>query len=99
MSTTSLKHREFISEPMGEKEVTAVAGIGPAYGEKLTKAGFDKAYVLFGQFLLLKKDKELFIDWLRSNPYPFIFQEVASVSSHHATSAYNCFKEWSEQFI
>ncbi|VDD87667.1 unnamed protein product [Enterobius vermicularis] len=90
MSTTSVKHREFISEPMGEKEVTAIAGIGPTYGEKLTQAGFDKAYVVFGQFLLLKKEKDLFVDWLK---------EVAGVSSHHATSAYNCLKEWSDQFI
>ncbi|VDK73479.1 unnamed protein product [Litomosoides sigmodontis] len=90
MTTTSVKHREFVSEPMGEKEVTAVAGIGPTYGEKLSKAGFDKAYVLFGQFLLLKKEKELFIDWLK---------EVAGVSSNHALSAYNCLNEWSEQYI
>ncbi|VDN85119.1 unnamed protein product [Brugia pahangi] len=90
MTSTSVKHREFVSEPMGEKEVTAVAGIGPTYGEKLSKAGFDKAYVLFGQFLLLKKEKELFVDWLK---------EVAGVSSNHALSAYNCLNEWSEQYI
>uniref|UniRef100_A0A183DS49 Barrier-to-autointegration factor 1 n=1 Tax=Gongylonema pulchrum TaxID=637853 RepID=A0A183DS49_9BILA len=81
--STSVKHREFVSEPMGEKEVTAVAGIGPTYGEKLTKAGFDK-------FLLLKKEKQLFIDW---------FKDITGASSNHALSAYNCLNEWSEQYI
>mgnify|MGYP001065603019 FL=1 len=90
MASTSVKHREFIGEPMGEKEVTAIAGIGPTYGAKLTEAGFDKAYVLFGQFLLLKKDEELFIEWLK---------EQAGVTKQHASSAYNCLKEWGEQFI
>ena len=60
MSSTSQKHRNFVSEPMGEKPVTDLAGIGEALGGRLRDRGFDKAYVVLGQFLLLKKNEELF---------------------------------------
>ena len=60
MSSTSQKHRNFVSEPMGEKPVTDLAGIGEALGGRLKDRGFDKAYVVLGQFLLLKKNEELF---------------------------------------
>ena len=42
MSSTSQKHKNFISEPMGEKGVDELAGIGAVLGERLIEKGFVK---------------------------------------------------------
>ncbi|KPM02717.1 ras-related protein Rab-2A [Sarcoptes scabiei] len=88
--TTSQKHQSFISEPMGEKPVTDLAGIGEVLGKRLSSKGYDKAYVVLGQYLVLKKNEELFIEWLK---------DEASANTKQAKDCYECLTEWCEQFL
>jgi len=90
MASTSQKHRNFVSEPMGEKPVTDLAGVGDTYGQRLESQGFDKAYVVLGQFLVLKKNEELFIEWMK---------DLTKCNSHHATQCYQCLTDWCDAFL
>lgn len=90
MSSTTQKHRNFVAEPMNDKPVTDLAGIGAVNGQKLISEGFDKAYVLLGQFLLLRKDKELFVDWLK---------DLIKCNSKQATDCWQCLGDWCAEFL
>lgn len=63
--TTSQKHRDFEAERMGGKPVGSLAGTEEVLGKKMEERGFDKAFVVLGQFLALKKDEVLFQEWLK----------------------------------
>ncbi|XP_076463852.1 barrier-to-autointegration factor-like [Babylonia areolata] len=88
--STSQKHRNFTSEPMSEKPVTELAGIGEVLGQRLKDKGFDLAYVVLGQFLVLKKNKEMFRDWLK---------DTCSANAKQTSDCYSCLKEWCDNFL
>ena len=104
MSTTSKKHANFISEPMGDKEVSEIAGIGPTYQKRLKEKGFEyvskefkilnnqyfQAYNLLGQFLLVNKDEEMFKEWLK---------EEISMTAKYQKDATECIAEWTRSYV
>ncbi|XP_075255072.1 barrier-to-autointegration factor-like [Convolutriloba macropyga] len=90
MSSTSQKHKNFISEPMGEKGVDELAGIGAVLGERLIEKGFVKAYMVLGQFLILNKDEDLFKTWLK---------DTIKANSKQANDCFTCLNEWSNNFM
>lgn len=52
-STTSQKHREFAGEPMRDKPVEDLAGIGPVLATRLREIGFTKVNLLLYIFKYL----------------------------------------------
>jgi len=90
MSTTSKKHANFVSEPMGEKEVNEIAGIGPTYEKRLKESGFQYAYNLLGQFLLLNKDEETFQEWLK---------DEISMTKKYSKDCSGCIAEWTRSYV
>ncbi|BFZ11492.1 hypothetical protein BsWGS_14531 [Bradybaena similaris] len=90
MSSTSKKHKNFVSEPMAEKSVTELAGIGDVLGHRLEESNYDKAYTVLGQFLLFKKDETLFKDWLH---------DISGANSKQQNDCYQCLKEWCDSFL
>ncbi|XP_051831614.1 barrier-to-autointegration factor-like [Antechinus flavipes] len=88
--STSQKHRDFVAEPMGEKSVRCLAGIGEVLGKKLEDRGFDKAYMVLGHFLLLKKNERHFQEWLN---------DVCGANAKQSRDCIGCLQDWCDAFL
>jgi hypothetical protein len=54
-SSTTQKFREFMAEPLGDKGIRDVPGIGDVLGTKLSEAGYEKV-CFFLSFILNSQD-------------------------------------------
>jgi hypothetical protein len=84
-SSTTQKHKIFVAEPMNNKAVTAIAGIGSVAERKLKEHGITSASILFGYFLIFEKDQTKFIELLETK---------GNISAHNARRAYETLNEW-----
>uniref|UniRef100_A0A8C6QTW5 Barrier-to-autointegration factor n=1 Tax=Nannospalax galili TaxID=1026970 RepID=A0A8C6QTW5_NANGA len=80
----------FVAEPIGEKPVGSLARIGEFLGKKLEERGFDKAYIILSQFLVLKKDEDLFQEWLK---------DTCGVNAKQSPDGFGYFPEWCAAFL
>lgn len=83
------KHELFVNGPMADKGVKDMPGIGSVLGGQMEAKGIYYAYEVFGQFLVLKKDKKAFCDWLRTY----------GADNGQCNDCYNAIIEWSEHYF
>ena len=108
-----MKHVNFVAEPMGEKDVSEIAGIGPTLKIRLHNKGFKyvgfKLYV--EKILTIHSPIIIFIfqaynilgQYLLLNKNEELFQnwlkDQAGVNSKTAKEVYNCISEWTHAFL
>jgi len=51
---------------------------------------FFQASVVLGQFLVLKKNKELFQDWMK---------DVCGANTKQSSDCYQCLSDWCDEFL
>uniref|UniRef100_A0A8C4RL30 Barrier-to-autointegration factor n=1 Tax=Erpetoichthys calabaricus TaxID=27687 RepID=A0A8C4RL30_ERPCA len=86
---TQTKEEALNQEPQGHHPLS-VFRYGEVLGKKLEDQGFDKTYIILGQFLILRKDDDLIIDWL---------EDTRGSNSKQALLCYSCLKEWCNAFL
>ncbi|GBN79229.1 Barrier-to-autointegration factor [Araneus ventricosus] len=90
MPKVSQKYLDFMNSPIGDKDIDSIPGINEAMSKKLVAQGYDKAWVLLGQFLVLKKNKNSFLVWMK---------EFCGATNYGASLCYQCLSEWCDMYI
>ncbi|XP_022329506.2 barrier-to-autointegration factor-like [Crassostrea virginica] len=79
------KRELFAREPLGEKSVQQMAGIGKQQAEKLKDEGYEKAYQILGMFLQCNKEEEKFKSWLKT---------TCGANKKQQSDCFLCLQEW-----
>lgn len=86
---TSQVHRRFVREPIGNKGVQALAGVGRVIGGAMAAGGIVRADQVLGRYLVLNKDEATFKKWVRG----------FGANAGQQQSCYNCIRGWCTQHL
>ncbi|XP_034098943.1 barrier-to-autointegration factor-like [Drosophila albomicans] len=87
--STSQKQRDFM-EPMGDKLVTRLPGIGETLGDRMTNAGYQKASQVLGQYLAVDQNRQEFGHFMK---------DTCNANTKQSSDCYNGLKEWTREFL
>ena len=87
--STSVKHGNFIREPIGKKLVKALPGVGDAAAKSFNGIGMTDASQVLGQFLLLRRDGAQMDKWLKEH-----VSKGCVMNSKHRADLVRCLSEW-----
>lgn len=83
--STSVKHMNFVNESMKDKPVKDLPGIGEVLSKRLIDEGYEKCYQILAHYILFKKSKELFQEWMKL---------LCQANSKQSVDCYNAIDEW-----
>ncbi|KAI3380953.1 hypothetical protein SNEBB_002550 [Seison nebaliae] len=90
MPTTTIKHERFRCEPMSDKGIEEIAGIGDVTAGQLRLRGYEKASQLLGRLLLFDRNEEDFIAWMKMN---------TKANEGMARRAFLCLQAWCDTYL
>ena len=79
--SVSPKHRNILREPLGDKPVGHLPGIGPAGAQRFQQRGFHKAAAIKDHYVYLKMDEQ--------KCYEF-YNDVSHGNTKHGRALFNC---------
>ncbi|XP_030216718.1 uncharacterized protein LOC115546977 [Gadus morhua] len=90
MATTTKKHADLVSEPLGRKRSDALPGIGRILGQRLASKGFEKASMVVGHYNVLGKDEVRFNRWLHN---------TCGANNKQQYDCHKAIKEWTDSYM
>ena len=89
-SVEQLKYRRFLCEPMGDKVVSALPGVTAVAESRLRERGYATAAKVWGKFLTLQKNPELFHAWMH---------DVSGANKRAVRSCCRCLEEYCDMYM
>jgi hypothetical protein len=84
------RYRNMIGEPLNNKSVDELPGIDFIAAELLIDLGYYYAYVLFGKYLVMQRNKDVFRNWLISK---------TKMKRQYADLCVTCLTDWTVEYI